>query len=418
MNSLFRSEAIKSRTVCLDGEIILARPFSSWLLVAGAIGFSVTILLYLMFGQYTKRATVSGMLQPAQGAIRILPPSAGTIVERRVTEGQFVRRGQVIFVLSDERRSIGGHDSVRLSDQRAESLNQKRVKLRQMIQSEYAVQKQTISEARSRLENLKNEFDRNKQGIALQHQRIDSAERIFERHKTLASEGFISELALEEKRDQVSVQRAQLLSLQQQQSELSRNINTAQSDLAMAPEHSKSRIADIERELAALNQETAETESRDRFAISAPADGLITAITGQVGQVVSNQAIANLLPKDGEIVAHLFAPSKAIGFVRVGQKVRLRFQAFPYQKYGQYQGTVSEVSRNPIFPNDLPPMVQEAHEGMYRIVVRLDKTAFLIDRKPLQLLPGMIVDADIEQESRRLIEWIIEPIYTLRNRIE
>lgn len=101
------------------------------------------------------------------------------------------------------------------------------------------------------------------------------------------------------------------------------------------PTRTESQLAEIDRNLATLTQENSEAAARDRYAITAPADGIVTNLLAEVGQSVGNQPLATLLPAGAKLEAQLFLTSRAVGFVEPGQSVRLRYQAYPYQKFGQ-----------------------------------------------------------------------------------
>ena len=60
-----------------------------------------------------------------------------------------------------------------------------------------------------------------------------------------------------------------------------------------------------------------------------------------------------LVPAGARLEARLYGPSRAIGFVRPGQRVLLRYEAFPHQKFGQYEGVVRSVSRSTVGPAEL-----------------------------------------------------------------
>lgn len=414
MSNIFRPEVLHARIDRMHGAILLARPVSSWVLVSSGISIALLIILYLCFGTYTKRTSAVGLLLPTKGTIRIQSPASGVISERRVSEGQHVRKGEVLFILADERRMAGENDNRRLSDVRAGSLSERRSSLLRSRENARLLGEQTQHGVRNRLVSLREALSRSDQEIALQARRIEASAGMLDRHRALAQSQFVSELALQEKEDQFAALHAQLLGMQRQQAELARDISAAEDELQQAPTRTDGRIAELDRDLAALSQEVIEVQTRDQYAVTAPMDGVITAITGQPGQSTSGQAIAILLPEDVELVAHLFTPSRAVGFVEKGQKVRLRYQAYPYQKFGQYAGTVIEVSRNPIQPSELPsafPLLTQ--EGVYRIAVKLDAQRISSFGKEISLLPGMMLDADIEQDKRRLIEWMLEPVYSL-----
>jgi membrane fusion protein len=123
-------------------------------------------------------------------------------------------------------------------------------------------------------------------------------------------------------------------------------------------------------------------------------------------------------------VAQLYAPSSAVGFVRPQQAVNLRYQAFPYQKFGQQSGRVLQVSRTPLTPAELallnlPTALSQGalSEPLYRITVGLDRQSVSAYGQEQALSPGMQLDADVLLERRSLIEWIFEPLLSLARRV-
>src|SRR5437762_2948106 len=143
--------------------------------------------------------------------------------------------------------------------------------------------------------------------------------------------------------------RAQLQALSRQRAAHLREIGTLEAQRRELPLRSMAAMGEIERDLASLAQESAENEAKQRVVIRAPQDGVVTAVLAEPGHSVSPaSALASLLPADARLQAQLFAPSSAVGFVRANQQVQLRYQAFPYQKFGHHAGQVLQVSRTPL----------------------------------------------------------------------
>ena len=122
---------------------------------------------------------------------------------------------------------------------------------------------------------------------------------------------------------------------------------------------------------------------------------------------------------NSKLEAQIFSSSRAIGFLHAGQRVLLRYQSFPYQKFGSYEGTVAEVSRSAISPSELGQSfvgltsLYGTNEPVYRITVALDKQSVLAYGQTIPLKPGMQLEADVLIEKRHLIEWILDPLYTI-----
>ena len=134
--------------------------------------------------------------------------------------------------------------------------------------------------------------------------------------------------------------------------------------------------------------------------------------------------LATLIRSDAPLEAQLFASTRQAGFVEPGQAVRLRYAAYPYQKFGMGQGTVRTIERSPYAPHELPahvlaslgPAAAQGGEPVYRIAVALDRPTIDAYGRPQPLRAGMVFEADVLQDTRRLYEWALEPLYGLAGR--
>ena len=128
-----------------------------------------------------------------------------------------------------------------------------------------------------------------------------------------------------------------------------------------------------------------------------------------------------LVPAGSRLEARLYGPSRAIGFVRPGQRVLLRYEAFPHQKFGQYEGVVRSVSRSTVGPAELsgqgaplPGLVPG--EPVYRVTVELAAQTATAYGEAVPLQPGMQLEADVLIETRRLYQWVLDPLHSLTGR--
>jgi membrane fusion protein len=125
----------------------------------------------------------------------------------------------------------------------------------------------------------------------------------------------------------------------------------------------------------------------------------------------------SLVPAGSKLEAHLFSPSRSIGFLKPGQRVLLRYEAYPYQKFGNYEGVLTSISRSSMSPSELPAQVAgltrltgTSTEPVYRLNVGLKSQTVNVYGKPVALQPGMLLAADVMIEKRRLGEWILDPV--------
>lgn len=414
---LYRTEALNARQVKWLGEIVLIRPISFSLLCALAGALALTVIIFLFFGTYTKRTTVSGQLVPDLGLMKVYVPQYGIVVRKSVVEGQVVKRGDVLYVLSSERYSdTQGNVQATISRQvnaRRTSLQEALVKTRKLNEEEQAALVNRITGMESELAKIDSQ-------IAGQAGRVKLAEDAVVRMRDLAAQHFISKEQLQQRQADMLDQRARQQSLERDRISVGRDLTSQKNDLAAMPLRHQNVLAQIERDITSLGQELTESEAKRRLEITAPESGIASAVTAEVGQTVDGgKPLVSIVPAGAKMQAYLYAPSRAIGFVKPGDKVQMRYQAYPYQKFGQAQGTVAFVAKVALSGNELAGLAQQANGGepLYRITV--DLSAQTVKAYGLQqtLQAGMLLDADILQEKRRLYEWVLEPLYTLSGKL-
>ena len=146
---------------------------------------------------------------------------------------------------------------------------------------------------------------------------------------------------------------------------------------------------------------------------------MVTSIVAHAGQTVSADApMLKIVPRHASMQAELLAPSSAVGFIREGGRVLLRYSAFPYQKFGGYLGTVAAVSDAAIsaeeaklFLGGEAPTKQAG--PFYRVIVTPDSQFARVYGEERKLPANMRVEAYALLDRRKLYEWILEPLYEI-----
>jgi membrane fusion protein len=416
---LFRPEALEHREREWLGSIQLIRPVSLTALTVLALVAALSVAAYLVLGEYTRKARVSGYLVPDRGLIRLVAPQTAMVVESHVVEGGTVHAGDVLFVLDVGQATLNGDTqaAVQSSIAARERILQGAARQGSMLeQSQLATIDRQIDQMQHELESMKAEVD-------LQQQRLALAEQAQIQYESLRNQNFVSTAQVRSKAEEVLNVRAQLQSLDRQRAARLREIAALQAQRHELPLRAQTAQGEIDRDLATLAQQTAESEARQRVVVRAPQDGVVSAVLAEPGQTVTPAvALASLLPADAKLQAQLFAPSSAIGFVRPDQVVQLRYQAFPYQKFGHQSGQVVQVSRSPLQAAELaglslPSSVSASNEPLYRITVALDRQDVAAYGHAQPLSPGMQLEADVLLDRRRLVEWLFEPLLGIAGRV-
>ncbi|MEL4177181.1 HlyD family secretion protein [Roseateles sp. PN1] len=416
---LFRSEALAGQEQKgWLGQVQVLPPLSLQLLTAAAVGSLFLVGVFLSTAEYTRKARVSGYLVPDRGVLRINAPQTATVLSRLVSEGQQVKQGDVLFVLALDSASQAPEDIAKNLSARQQSLGQTAEQQQRLLETQQSALAQRRLGLQRELRQLQDER-------ALHAERLSLAAEALARLEALKNDQFISTAQVQSKREELLGLRAQAQALERQREALQRDLETVDAQARELPLRSQVLQGEISRDLAALQQQGLETEGRRRLVLRAPSDGVVSTLQVEPGQSVSSAApLASLLPAQTQMLAQLFAPSSAVGFVRAQQAVQLRYQAFPYQKFGQQSGSVLQVSRTPLSPAELaglnlPAALSQGpgSEPLYRITVKLDRQTVSAYGQAQPLAAGMQLDADVMLERRRLIEWIFEPILSLAQRV-
>jgi membrane fusion protein len=361
------------------------------------------------------------VLVPDLGVIRLVPPVPGRVLERHVQEGQSVRAGELMFVLTLEGSTLSSDVQARVQ----RSLEERRHSLEEAARQQALLAEGEMLSLQRRLEEMKREQGQIEAEAALHRQRLTLAQQSLERLEALSRDQFISSAQVQTKKEEVLGLQAQAQALQRQSAALARDRAALEGERRGLPVQLKSRQGAIERDLAALSREAAEQDAVRQIVVRAPQDGTVSSVLAEPGQSVSPaSALASLIPAGAQLQAHLFAPSGAVGFVRPQQEVRLRFEAFPYQKFGHQNGHVLQVSRTPLAAPELaglplsgPAGTEGPAEPMFRITVAMDSPELSAFGTTQPLVAGMRMEADVLLERRRLIEWLFAPVLGLGHRL-
>lgn len=417
---LFRAEAVAEQQDRWLGTVLVVPKLSRTLqtivvtlLVAGILGL-------LAFGQYTRKARLSGFLVPETGLIEIVAAQGGTLTALPVREGQDVAAGTRLAVLSGERRSeaLGAtqEEVVRSLRERRDSLVAERERHQALVQVHAEAKATRLAALRREVLDVEAEAELIRAQQAL-------AETMAARLRDLRARGLTTEAALYDAEKDLLDEGLALQQLARQRNALARDIREIEASLREAPLLADQKRAEIARAIAAVDQDIAEAEAQREFVVTAPQAGTVTALRASVGGTVPpGSALMTLVPAGTRLQAELYGPSSAIGFVRAGQRVLLRYEAYPHQKFGAYEGTVASVSRAPLAQAESPyrPAVaagaRVASDALYRVTVTLAAQTARAYGEVAPLQPGMQLQADVLIATRRLYEWILDPLYSLTGR--
>ena len=417
---LFRPEALEAKKDRFESRVTLIGPASLRSVSIGCIVILI-VAVYCIFGvEYTRHVSASGIVASSAGVIKIRAPQAAVIAAKYFTDGDQVQKGQLLYLLSAERFS----ESNRSIDTALQAIADARKK---SIEAETSSVRQQMRVEKMKLETVRKQLTETTAIIAgqISHKvelsRIaDDAER---RYSYLVEQGYVPQDQYQERRAAALELRANLSELKAVLAKQKSELEATRLELAGLEGKYEAQLRQLERSRSAVDQDVLEMEARKSIGITAPHEGIMAGGSADLGQAVDPQRpLATMLRDDDHVVAELYIPTTAIGFLKPGADIFIKYDAFPFQKFGQYRAKILSISPLTIPSSELAvafggvrrKTTGPADESYFVVNAQLENAYVLAYDKKISLLPGMTLTADIAVERRRLIDWILEPLYVVK----
>jgi len=408
---LFREEAFAAHSARLLGEVNVAQPLSHRLWAAFVTLAIIALGAFASTHSYPRSERVSGYLTSSVGVSKIEATRAGMVASVRVKVGDFVERGQVIVTIeSDEVLASGTPTEAAFSDALDRRTEETRAKLdlenRRFAQARIRAG-DVLVDVESQIAQLTSQRELARERVSLAKSRLSTS-------VSLQQRGVRTSFEVDEERDRLLGLRSALADLERALLERREARHRGRSELdALVLQH-EAQLSDLRLELSDIESRRTELERRASYALRAPVTGYVAALQVTTGMAAEPAVpVAILVPAGGKLEARLFVPTRAIGFLEVGQRVGLEYAAFPHTQFGIQTGSIDRIDSAVLSPSEIDAPVQ-IREAVYNVVVKLDsqKVEAYGRQHPLQL--GMAVEGEILIEERSLIDWLLEPLYTLR----
>lgn len=414
MSGLFRQQAVEAQKQKLHGDISLAQPISIYTSAFIILPIVIAIVLFLSFSHYARKETVRGYLVPDKGLIKTYANRSGNIDKLHVSEGDIVKRGAPLATIVLRRSMLSGEE---LSESLIEELKLQLALLKKEQHVNNAIE---VKEA-SRLNTSIN--DKRASLIVLDELETLLTEKLSlqisqqAQHEKLYKDGFLSTLEYQSQQEKLIAVRQEVENLKSNKLQTQSQLNTAVAELDVLSNQFALKDADRQRRQSELKRQINETENNYRYVIRASEAGTVASIQVVEGEfIINSRPLMSLIPEGAQLVAELLLPTRSAGFVKSGDEARLRFDAFPYQRFGFLESRISRIDKALLLDGEARVPVTLS-EPVYRIRTQLSKQDMLAYGNKFPLKSGMLLEADIVLDRRSLLDWLLEPIYSLHGRV-
>lgn len=428
---------------------IIERPPSPGLrlLMLLLCGLFSLALLWSFLGRVDVVAVATGRTLPVANVKIVQPMEIGVVRAIHVSNGQRVKRGQLLIELDptaaagEETQATRGLLAAQVVRARnaallahidgragsfegppgtpAEVVATQRELVRSKI-AEYEAERRTLTENRA---ERAAELEGTRAEIAKLRETLPLIDRQLEARRGLAARGHFSTLRLLEY-EQARIEHGKAIEVQEAAAERARAAMAAiDASLATLRERFSKEAAT---ELATAENESSlqveelriKARRRELQQLVAPIDGVVQqlAIHTVGGVVQPAQPLMVVVPVDGEVAVEAQLLNRDIGFVREGQAVRVKLEAFPFTDYGIVEGVVETISRDAVAADNQPG--EQVGPGrapsqaplLYNARIRLKRNHLMVGGRARAIGPGLAVQAEIRTGRRRIIQYLLSPI--------
>lgn len=405
------------------------------------LGLLAALLIWALIGRLDIVAVAEGKLIPESYVKIVQPAESGIVKDILVKEGESVKAGQVLMrmdtlITDADTQSVEGEYQrkrltlrriqAELSGQPFHAEKDDPPALAEDIAAQYRANRTafeaTLAEERSRLVKARQEMAAAQQVKRKLEETLPHYREQDKAYEKLVKDGFAGALMGSDKKRE-RLEKEQELQTQGFLIE-SAKASILQSEKKLAQIDSDYRRQlhaernEVQGQLDKLAQEVTKQEHKQKLLeLKASQDGVVKDLaTHTSGTVVQpGTVLLTLVPKDETLRAEVWVSNEDIGFVREGQRVKLKFAAFPFQKYGMAEGIVEHVSADAADTNTGGGNTQndpakKNQPLVYKALVTLKQMTLEMDQQRFQLSAGMQTSAEIWLGDRTVMEYLLSPV--------
>lgn len=405
--SLFRPQAIEEKRRKLWGDVRISQPpsLTIWTVVISVI--CAALVMVLVTGRYTRKETVPGFLESGAGAVDVRPLQPGRVARVLVQQGARVKAGDPLIEFVSDVEGLQGGPAIDAqlaeTDQQLQALQSRRIAVGVAYASEVERLRQQVAAQRALLAILSDQHRGQVSAVELARADLLRIER-------LQTQGFAPGSEVDRRRRAVLAEETVLRQLDGERAATEGRIADLSSRIEASPARAAETDAVLSSESARINQQRTELAVARGYVVRAPVAGVVTRLLVREGVTpADNGPLLTISPEGSLMFARLLVPTRAIGFLKVGQRANLKVDAFPYQRFGVLDGYVSDIHPMVVRPGELAYPIPQT-EPVYQVDVYITREFMRAYGEQKDLRPGMVLKADLPIDRRRLWQQLFDPL--------
>lgn len=401
------------------------------------VGLFGLLLAWATFGKLDIIAGAEGRLVPRNYSRVLQPAEAGIVREVLVRDGEEVKAGQVLMRM--DATTASADMGTLKADAALKALGLRRIdaelrgqpllidvrdppELAVQVLAQYRARRQSyldaLAQEQATLERAQHDLIAARQQLAKLQATVPLYQQSANSYEKLVKEGFVSELGANDKLRERIEKEQELKTQEANMGSMTSAVEQSRKKLAQIKSGYESQLLNERVELQSQQQRTdgelqKQVYKSGLLALKATEAGTVKDMaTYSPGAVVQpGAALLNLVPKNEPLYAEVAIHNEDVGFVAPGQSVKVKLQAYPFQKYGMLGGTVELISADSSANDPQKATAMGQSPQSYKVLVKLASQELRASNgEVLKLTPGMVVQAEIHQGQRTVLEYLLSPV--------
>lgn len=417
--NLFRTEAINGLRQHWKGKALLLTGVPVWSISSLSALFILLFCIFLFFSKYTRRIDVSGEVITYPHAINVYAAQQGFVVERYVQVGDIVKPGTPLYRINVSTQTMTGN----VNTSSREAIKKQITNIEKIIDALIINKKETLENLNNQLSEYSKNIKETQKMIASAREGVRKMQQSMSSYEKYRQEGLITNDQLNNQRYLFYQQQSGYQSLSSQGIQEKIQISQLRSQLITRAAEFDNNILENEHQKIQLHRSLIENEAGGDIIVNAQSSGRVESLSVTTGQMVSSgSSLAQIRPVD-KINYYLIVwlPNSSLPYVKKGDGVNIRYDAFPSEKFGQFPGKVLSISSVPAAQEEIskyrsaPAGNNIAVDNYYKALIELKDISISDRDNNMMISPGLKAKIVVFLDTRRLYEWMFQPFYDVKN---
>lgn len=417
LKNIYRKEAIEYKKIHWKGKALLLAGIPAWLVTLLASLFLIALVLSLIFCTFTQRIDVRGEVITLPHSVNVFAPQQGFVVNQHVKVGDIVNKGQPLYELDVSRNTINGN----VSAAQIEVINEKIANAEDIISKLTRNKAETLTALDKQIKTTSASLAETNRMLATTQVGLNKMHTNLSSYDKYLKDGLITKDQYNYQHSLYFQQQSAYQSLVTQKMQLESQLTQTNSDKITKAADFDNQISSQHNQINDYKNQLVESNANGNLIIKATTNGKIESLAVTKEQMVENgSSLAQIKPTgDIEYYLILWLPNNTIPYVKPGDTINIRYDAFPADKFGQFPGKVISISSVPASRQEMAEYTNvnngtsQQELALYKAIIKIKDKTFNYNGKTLTLSNGLKAQAVVFLEERPLYMWMFTPFYKM-----